>query len=563
MHRPVILDFLSTYRLQLNMHKFKFATISLMGRFNLKEVSNLVLRADEIQTYHVNEPRIYEKSYSFELFSKTICDMCVYTKDVICLKKENVSNILDPFYLKDISKLDFVSLCMFPIIKNEEVVGTVIFYFDSTVNDFSCKQSDLVKLFDNLQTVMGLNIENSVKNAIYDSEEFIKIIYLKDESKCYIDSYLKNKFHQKSYILDLSDNFLKRKLDREIKNNKYRKTLTKDFIIYYANKYEYQNNDTHLDTLSILALNKIDVDEFSIIFSDVDDLTKELLQEFSDVCIKKIFIQNSFYAYLVYCIIPNRTSEEIKNRHLDKYLLTVTSKQITSKMKLDTLANYLCENRPDSFNFKDYVMFLNSLNSIELSSDVLVSSYSDKTFVNSLNNTCYGILPSICTYDINTETKKEVYVKSIYKFIKGLIKESKSGYIIPVIPSMFSNKKIFQALESLQNIDKELKVFVFIPSIDKTNIDLLEKGISKLRTKGMYVIVDSSIYFNNFTLYLLDLANSIYIHNDEYLMLVKYPSGINTAIYQYIIKNYKEILIDCDIKKANDAYFNSLIYYVK
>ena len=236
MHRPVILDFLSTYRLQLNMHKFKFATISLMGRFNLKEVSNLVLRADEIQTYHVNEPRIYEKSYSFELFSKTICDMCVYTKDVICLKKEDVSNILDPFYLKDISKLDFVSLCMFPIIKNEEVVGTVIFYFDSTVNDFSCKQSDLVKLFDNLQTVMGLNIENSVKNAIYDSEEFIKIIYLKDESKCYIDSYLKNKFHQKKYILDLSDNFLKRKLDREIKNNKYRKTLTKDFIIYYANK---------------------------------------------------------------------------------------------------------------------------------------------------------------------------------------------------------------------------------------------------------------------------------------------------------------------------------------
>lgn len=81
MHRPVILDFLSTYRLQLNMHKFKFATISLMGRFNLKEVSNLVLRADEIQTYHVNEPRIYEKSYSFELFSKTICDMCVYTKE--------------------------------------------------------------------------------------------------------------------------------------------------------------------------------------------------------------------------------------------------------------------------------------------------------------------------------------------------------------------------------------------------------------------------------------------------------------------------------------------------
>ena len=104
MHRSVILDFLAMNRIQLNKYKFKQATISLLGRFNQKEITSLVLRPDEVVTYHVSEPRIYEKTYSFDVFSETICDMIVFTKQMIYLKKEELTSIKDPYYLKDISK---------------------------------------------------------------------------------------------------------------------------------------------------------------------------------------------------------------------------------------------------------------------------------------------------------------------------------------------------------------------------------------------------------------------------------------------------------------------------
>ena len=141
MSRSVILDFLSFYRSELNKNKFKMATISLMGRFNIKEVSNLLLRADEVVTFHVNEPRIYEKTYSFEVFANTIADMIIYTKERIILKKEELTSINDPFYLKDITKIEFKSVLLCPIIKNDEVVGTIILYFDEYVKNMNLKQT--------------------------------------------------------------------------------------------------------------------------------------------------------------------------------------------------------------------------------------------------------------------------------------------------------------------------------------------------------------------------------------------------------------------------------------
>ena len=79
----------------------------------------------------------------------------------------------------------------------------------------------------------------------------------------------------------------------------------------------------------------------------------------------------------------------------------------------------------------------------------------------------------------------------------------------------------------------------------------------------MLVFVDSGIYLSNKTLYLLDVCDGLFIHSNEFEMLLKYPSGINTVIYQYMVKNHKELLIDYDFNKVDDTYFNSLFYYYK
>ena len=180
MYRNVILEFLSLYREQLNSYRYKQMTISLLGRFEISDISSLVLRPDEVLTYHIKEPRIYEKSYSFETFSKTIGDMIVYSKEKVFLSKNDItSSIEDPFYLKDIRNIPFQSIVMFPILKKEEVVGTIIFYFEEDASKFNIKNSDLVKLFDALQSSQGKNINHDINEMILENEDYSKIVLLK------------------------------------------------------------------------------------------------------------------------------------------------------------------------------------------------------------------------------------------------------------------------------------------------------------------------------------------------------------------------------------------------
>ena len=563
MHRNVILDFLSIYRQQLNTYSFKQASISLMGRLNLKEISSLMLRADEVITYHVNEPRIYEKTYSFEVFAQTICDMAVFTKSEIYLNKNDISSVTDPFYLKDIRNIDFVSLKIYPIIIKDEVVGTIIFYFNDHAKEFKCKNNDLVKLFENLQNTFNEPYDKIVNDSIVNAEEYNRLVYFKEKNLCYIDNFLKNKFHLKTNIVDLSNLEMKNKLERETKNKKYRFTKSDNFDIYYISKYDYKYDDNNFDLLALTTLNNNSFPEFSLIYVDNQNIDLLLANMFSNNIIKKYHVQNNLNVYLLDLEISNASGKEILTKIVDNYALIITSKTITSKMKLESLSYFIAETRPEKFVFSSYVEYLNNINQSQLYANVEVSKALDKTFVNSITNEKYGVLPSLMNFDVYTKTQRDNLIKAIYNFINSLVKNTMEGYIIPVLPSMLSTSRFFSAIKRLQEIDRNLKVIITVPSIEKDNINGLEKGISKLRKEGVYVVVDSSIYFNNQTLYLLDLCNSIYIHKEEYEMLVKYPSGINTAIFQYMIKNYKELLIDYPLSKVTDAYFNTLLYYLK
>lgn len=563
MHRSVILDFLAMNRIQLNKYKFKQATISLLGRFNQKEITSLILRADEVVTYHVKEPRIYEKSYSFEIFSETICDMVVFTNQKIYLKKEEMSSIKDPFYLKDIKQLDFYSCVLVPITKNEDVVGTIIFYFGDDAKDFTCKQSDLNKLYESLQSSSSNVYEKMISTSISENENYIKIVILKNTNKCFIDNPIKNRYHLKTNVIDLSDKTLKNKINKEINNHKYRFISNEKFDIYYISKFDYHNPNQSFNVLALVTINEEIPDSFSLVFIENNQIDEELLNQFSDATIKKYYISGQMYVYLLNIEIQNKKIQELSNKFLDNYFLVITSKSITKKMNLKNVVEFIGEIKPEVFALNDYIKYINNINYIDLYSDVNNSSNIDKKFINSITKEEFCILPELATFNISTKIMLCNYEDKIYKFINSLIKNDVSNYLIPIIPSMLNNKKLFLALQRLANVTKYPKVLLTIPSLENVNVSELEKGMSKLKKQGVFIVVDSSIYFNNKTLYLLDLCDSIYLHNDEYESLVKYPSGINTAIIQYMIKNYKEIIIDYPLDKVTDAYFNTLLYYIK
>ena len=82
------------------------------------------------------------------------------------------------------------------------------------------KNNDLVKLFDKLQNAFNEPYEHFVNNQIINAEEYIKMVYFSKKNLCYIDNFLKNKFHLKTNLIDLSNEELKKKLEKETKNKK-------------------------------------------------------------------------------------------------------------------------------------------------------------------------------------------------------------------------------------------------------------------------------------------------------------------------------------------------------
>lgn len=563
MYRNVILEFLSLYREQLNSYRYKQMTISLLGRFEISDISSLVLRPDEVLTYHIKEPRIYEKSYSFETFSKTIGDMIVYSKEKVFLSKNDItSSIDDPFYLKDIRNIPFQSIVMFPILKKEEVVGTIIFYFEDIASKFNIKNSDLVKLFDALQSSQGKNINHDINEMILENEDYSKIVLLKNTNKCYVDNNLKSKFHFKNNLISLSDSKIKSRINKEIKNKRYHHIELRDFDVYYISKYDYKLTSNELDLLALDAINEHKFNDFSLIFIENKNLDFELINHFSDANIKKHHVNDNLLVYMIDQILASSFIKEFNNNQFDSYKLIVTSKTITSKMNLCQVAKYIDEFRPTTFNFSEYVKYVNNINSISLSDDVTINLNYDKKFINSVTKEEFCVLPNIINFNVISDTEMEVYEKTIYKLVKNNLENEIIDYIIPIIPKMLNTKKLTLLIDKLKELPKLVKVIISIPN-NKISVSEIEKGILKLKKQGVLVFVDSSIYLNNNAMYLLDFCDGVFIHKNEFEMLLKYPSGINTAIYQYMVKNHKELIIDYEYSKVDDAYYNSLFYYYK
>lgn len=565
MYRNVILEFLALYKEQLNKFEYKQLTISLMGRFEISDISSLVLRPDQVLTYHVKEPRIYEKEISFEKFSETIMDMTVYSKEKVHLLKENISSCInDPFYLKDIRNQNFYSISLFPIIKKDEVVGSIIVYFNKDASSFSFKNSDLIHLFDALQSSQGNYFNLLINESIIKNEEFIKIVFLTNSFKCYIDDFLKQKFYLKTNKLLLNDIKLKSKINKEIKNKRYRHIHVNDFDVYYISKYDYNISSNEFDILALETINNSIFNSFSLLFIDNLNIDNDLLNLFSDANIKKYLVKDNLYLYVIDEIISNSITSEIKNKYINNYNLVITSKIITSKMNLAVVAKYVFDYRPNVFNFNDYACFIKNINNIDLAHDLDVNYTTNKHFINSLTKEEFGVLPNIINFDINSEHEEEVYENSIYKLIKNNCNSNYIDFIIPIIPKMLNKKKLTLNIDTLslsaKNNKKIVKLIITL-SNKNVNISDIEKGIKKLKNQGVLVFVDSGIYLNSEALYLLDICDGIFVHKMEFDALVKYPGGINTAIYQYLIKCHKEILVDYNISNVDDAYFNSLFYY--
>lgn len=568
MHRSLILDFLSKKRDQLNNFKFSHLSICMFGRLNHNDLSRLFLKSDEVIVYQVKEPRIYEKTYSLNNIEKTILDMVFFSKTKIYLRKEDFhEKMLDPYYLKDIREQNFVSMCLFPILKDEEVVGAMLFYFNDDAYEFSCSQNELEKVFCRLQDCFSLEIEREIDDAILKHENYQKIIFLKDYSKCFLDNRIKQKLRLNDNLINMNQNLsINKKINGEIRKNGYHQVEKERMNIYYRSINNI-NNSEDLLKLSLTEINNFRVDDFTIVVVENVDLDDLILGMCQDKKIQKYSINDHSWCYKIEGLWKEEFVRSVKELVKNEYFIVINSKQISSKMDLEPLIKYIIEHKPTEYDYQAYCKYRNNLSQMAQYTDFdVVETGQAKYFVNSLNQVEYGILPNIFQSKIETITEQSCFVKNINKLIESIKKNQSSNFIIPLIPEILDSKKFFFDINQIRQFDCNVKVLITYPkyeSLESNRITTLEKNIAKMKEKGIYVIMDSSIYFNFQLLHLLEISDAVYLKKEEYQSLIKYPGGINSAIFQYMITNYKELVIDFNINETDEKYHHALFNYRK
>ena len=66
------------------------------------------------------------------------------------------------------------STCTFAPAEDEEIVGTVVFYFDDDAKSFTCKKSDLLKLFNKLQESFNNKYDVDVNQSMNRANQRIQ-----------------------------------------------------------------------------------------------------------------------------------------------------------------------------------------------------------------------------------------------------------------------------------------------------------------------------------------------------------------------------------------------------
>ena len=108
-------------------------------------------------------------------------------------------------------------------------------------------------------------------------------------------------------------------------------------------------------------------------------------------------------------------------------------------------------------------------------------------------------------------------------------------------------------------LDKNNNLFIIIHQ-NNNDINLVGEGIVKLRNMNVKVIVDSSIYMNLSLAHYTDIVEGIYVKQEEYDELIKYPNLLGHQILNYFIDLEKIVIIE---KAKVDSFIVNNCYYFK
>lgn len=553
MERQIILEFLSKNHQQLSEHFYTQMTLCLLGSHYDQQLATLFNPTDEINIYHIKEPRIYHKKYSFDKLENNIIAMALDVQTEITFNKDELDfDLFDPFYFKKINTLDFGSIQVTPI-NDKECIGFLITYYQQTNQKVTYDQKCLVRLIKDLFKEHSSNYEKEILNLINKPQ----VIYylLKNKQYIYVNDNLKNHLKIPSSVLKTKETSFIGRLDHFSEEIGIKKQKFHDYDLFYLTKFTSETEKPSI--LASCEINKYLQDSFYLwyleinqtknLFEDVFTLFKQIpLEDF-----KIIQINIDSYWFLINEKV-NLSDQNKISLKIPFYNLWLTApQQVNNKMDFDKIYTYLHTEKPDEFKYDVYVKWLkNSFqykaqlkNSDELE---IINSYDGKFFAKVLN-----------VFSNNDEKIKIFEEDSEEKISKVNLKEQ-TLFISLTTTSL----KKRQTLEKIKKLLLYNELWINVILSEKLSYEEFLKLISKYKCYKVNLSCDSSIFMNILYAPSLPLFDGIYLNKSEYQSIRENEVGFMQNILSYIIKDNMNVFMENFLPSENDLVHTSC-YYIK
>lgn len=553
MERNIILDFIAqnfTFFSNINLQEM---TICIYGKNYENPFYKNIFNGEEIYLYDVKLPRIYSKKIPLEKINDGLLEFIGTLNKPTCLDHDDFTfDLFEPYNNRNIKTMEFNYLYLFPIVKNEMHVASIIIYSD-------CKES-----FE----LTSASITSMINKLTLDDEETFSLKI--NESFNNTDSYYYFVKHKQFFYPSVSLNslFLKSKYEeKEIEEFLKHKYLMKknmpfpfeDCELYYIEINKYKN--VNIEFLNILSIKYQNLsNDFTLLYFEWND-KKDVMSFIFDLNINSIYyvycLENNQYLIL---INDNINEKELRGKiKINEYFCILQApKHINNKMDLIKLSAFITYYHPSTFILDDYLKYLNCLGA-----DLLNSKRNSIHSYQLINSNSLKSINLINNYNKNIKyesTFNDYEEKVITKLEKNL-KKDKQEIACYLLTKTLEKKKIYDIVKKYDK--NNIFLTIILTASENLKKEAFYDYLGMLKKYAIKVYVDSSIFLSFKYAEALRIIDGCYINKEEFEELHTKFNSFTDMIIKYFYNENKDIIFEKNDLKFDVKHKDELIYFIQ
>ena len=553
MERNIILDFIAqnfTFFSNINLQEM---TICIYGKNYENPFYKNIFNGEEIYLYDVKLPRIYSKKIPLEKINDGLLEFIGTLNKPTCLDHDDFTfDLFEPYNNRNIKNMEFNYLYLFPIVKNEMHVASIIIYSD-------CKES-----FE----LTSASITSMINKLTLDDEETFSLKI--NESFNNTDSYYYFVKHKQFFYPSASLNslFLKSKYEeKEIEEFLKHKYLMKknmpfpfeDCELYYIEINKYKN--VNIEFLNILSIKYQNLsNDFTLLYFEWND-KKDVTSFIFDLNINSIYyvycLENNQYLIL---INDNINEKELRGKiKINEYFCILQApKHINNKMDLIKLSAFITYYHPSTFILDDYLKYLNCLGA-----DLLNSKRNSIHSYQLINSNSLKSINLINNYNKNIKyesTFNDYEEKVITKLEKNL-KKDKQEIACYLNTKTLEKKKIYDIVKKYDK--NNIVLTINLTASENLKKEAFYDYLGMLKKYAIKVYVDSSIFLSFKYAEALRIIDGCYINKEEFEELHTKFNSFTDMIIKYFYNENKDIVFEKNDLKFDVKHKDELIYFIQ